>query len=323
MGKVSLMRVLFASSDQYLYNQLETSLQAHQYDVIATSSSEEALSYLRSNDRPLLAILDWTMPGIQTEEICSRLGQKSNGNYIYVILVTSDSSSGNGMKGIEESVDSYLVKPVNLLALDAALRAGQRIIDLQSNLLAAQEALRVQASCDALTGLWDRTWILEVLQSELTRTAQANIPLSVILVDMDRLNQINDAWGHLVGDTVLQQTAQRIQAAVRSHHSVGRYGGDEVLIALPGCDTREAYRLAIVIRRSICNDPIESGEKSIRATISLGVANSQDLRTRDSQVLIQAAEAALSRAKRLGRNRIEFARLPHKRSAEKRIRKLA
>jgi diguanylate cyclase (GGDEF)-like protein len=197
--------------------------------------------------------------------------------------------------------------------LEAAKAAmGQMMDGLQGQMQDLQkeveetEEVRYRATHDALTGLWNRGAILDVLKRELVRAQREGTSVGVLLGDLDHFKSVNDTYGHLAGDAVLRESAQRISAAVRSYDSVGRYGGEEFLIILSGCeDDSDMVKQAERIRSLVCGGPVQSPEGEIPITLSLGVASSGEYQ--EVEAILRAADAALYRAKRAGRNRVELA----------------
>ena len=177
--------------------------------------------------------------------------------------------------------------------------------ELISNLKTAQATLRVQASHDSLTGLWNRTKILETLEKELSRAQRESKALGLLIADIDNFKQVNDQHGHLAGDAVLREVASRLVSSVRIYDSVGRYGGEEFIVIAPGCNREDARRVAERLRSAFTSKPIFTAEGQFQIHISLGVMSwdGQDGMHVDS--LIRAADQALYRAKAAGRNRVE------------------
>ena len=171
--------------------------------------------------------------------------------------------------------------------------------------LAAGEDYRFQATHDSLTGAWNRAAILDFLKRELVRAQREGTWVGVILADLDHFKNVNDVYGHLAGDAVLREVAQRISACVREYDAVGRYGGEEFLVVLPGCE-EEPVRHAERIRALVSAEPVSATEGAIPMTLSLGAALSSEALC-DIEGLIRAADVALYRAKRSGRNRVEAA----------------
>lgn len=180
------------------------------------------------------------------------------------------------------------------------------LVKANSDLLQARDALQFEAAHDPLTSLWNRGAILDCLRKEVDRQKRSGEPLGVIMVDLDYFKKINDAYGHLTGDAVLQQIAKRFQKAVRSYDSVGRYGGEEFLILVPGCDTQDLITAAERLRRCVSDTPIPTSCGDLSVTVSMGVVSTGEkvCRWLDSEALVNAADSALYTAKAEGRNRV-------------------
>ena len=300
------VKILVADDDPVCRAVLEATLAAWGYEVVSVADGSEAWTVFESEDAPLLAILDWVMPSLDGIEVCRRLRERKAVPYVYVLLLTARNNKEDVVQGMDAGADDYLTKPVDLHELQARLRAGRRVLDLQGALLEAQEGLRIQATHDPLTGLWNRASILENLARELARAARRATAVSLVLADIDNFKAINDTFGHLAGDAVLRETAQRITQSVREYDRIGRYGGDELMVVLPECDAPAARGMAERIRGRVVATPMETSEGTVEPTISLGVATSPGHRVEPNH-LIRAADIALYRAKKLGRNAVEIA----------------
>lgn len=299
------LRVLAAEDNPVFQSMLRSMLTKWGYDAVIARDGVEAWNVLRDEDAPRLAILDWMMPGIDGVEVCRRVRNANREPYIYILLLTARTDSQDLVDGMEAGADDYLTKPFNAHELRVRLRAGCRILDLQEQLLHAREALREQATHDGLTKLLNRSAIMEVLRNELARAGREHQPLSLLMLDLDRFKNINDTYGHQAGDAVLRETAVRMRAAGRRYDSVGRYGGEEFLVVLPGCNQGDASSQAERLREAIAATPFGAASQPLWVTISVGVSCGYDY---DAETLIREADEALYKAKAQGRNRVEYSR---------------
>lgn len=181
-------------------------------------------------------------------------------------------------------------------------RLYERLIELNWQLRVARDALEYQATHDGLTRLWNRSAIFDVAEQELDRARRQGRPITIVMSDIDRFKEVNDAHGHLIGDTVLQTVADRLAAALRSYETVGRYGGEEFLITLYDCGADQAPFALERMREAVGGEPIETDSGTIELTISLGAAVGEGEDTNLDE-LIRAADDALYEAKEAGRNR--------------------
>jgi two-component system cell cycle response regulator len=299
------LKILIAEDDPVSRRILEAKLVKWGYEVLVTSNGDEAWRALQADDAPTLAILDWMMPGMDGVEICRKVRKDDREPYTYLILLTSLHRDEDLVTGMEAGADDYITKPFKASELKVRLRAGRRIIDLQNELIEAREALREQATHDPLTGLWNREEILRILKQELSRAEREDGHVSMIMADLDHFKNVNDSYGHMAGDAVLRVTTRRMSSLLRSYDNIGRYGGEEFVIVLPGCDRESAAAFAERLRLCIGEEKMDIPEGMIPLTISLGVATSSREKRYDIDSLIQAADQALYRAKENGRNRVE------------------
>jgi diguanylate cyclase (GGDEF)-like protein len=301
------MRILIAEDDPSFRRLLQEKLNMWGYDVVVAENGNAALQILQSEDPPRLAMLDWMMPGMHGIEVCRKVRENTNEPYTYIILLTSQQSDEDIVTGMEAGADDYIIKPFKHNELRLRLRAGRRIIELQSELIAARDTFRTKASHDSLTGLWNHEEILHILTQELSRAEREEKCVGVIMADIDFFKKINDTYGHLAGDAVLHSTAGKLQSLMRSYDYIGRYGGEEFLVILPECCLECVAGFAERLRLSVSSKSIDTPEGLIPVTISFGVATSSKDRKRDAESLVKAADEALYRAKENGRNRVEVA----------------
>ncbi len=299
------MKVLLADDDPVSLRMLEGSLSSWGYQVVSASDGAQAWEILSSVEPPRLAILDWVMPGIDGVDLCKRLRALPTAPYTYVLLLTVRGDKHDLVYAMGAGADDYLAKPFDNDELQVRLQAGKRILELQAELLSTRQALQEQVIRDPLTGLFNRAAILDLLAMELAREERAGVPLGVAMADLDHFKVVNDTCGHLVGDGVLRTTAERMKDSVRPYDSLGRYGGEEFLVVLPGCTPPDAVTVAERLRRNVQDCHYDMPACDHPVTVSLGVTSTAVLTSRDPEALIEAADRALYRAKASGRNRVE------------------
>jgi diguanylate cyclase (GGDEF)-like protein len=297
-------KILVAEDNPISQSMLRNLLTRWGYDVVMAHDGREAWRILGANDSPRLVLLDWMMPGIDGVELCRRIRAQARQEYTYVLLLSARTESHDVVEGMDSGADDYLTKPLNAHELRVRLRAGRRILDLQEQLLEAREALHIQATHDGLTGLLNRNSILEALEAELARAARERNPLSVMMIDLDQFKAVNDTYGHLAGDAVLREAALRIQSAIRRYDSVGRYGGEEFLIVLPGCGPEDARFQGERVRRNFSDTGFLTCAPELKLTCSIGAASCFAAAGATASALVHDADVALYRAKDGGRDRV-------------------
>ncbi len=300
------MKVLIADDSIVSRHVLEATLRRWDYEPIATTNGNDAWELLQRDDAPHLAILDWMMPGLTGLEICKLVRSRAKEPYTYILLLTARSEIGDVIEGMEAGADDYITKPFEYNELKVRLRAGRRIVELHSELLVAREKLRVQATRDSLTSIWNRPSILEILDRELVRSIREKRPLGLVMFDLDHFKNVNDTHGHLAGDSVLRETASRISGTLRPYDSFGRYGGEEFLIVLPGCDERSTRAHAERTRQALAAERFDVGGISINVTASFGATTFMPDLCSTARELIRTADDALYQAKSEGRNLVLY-----------------
>jgi diguanylate cyclase (GGDEF)-like protein len=304
--KVEAVKVLLVDDNRGDLSMLEYLARSWGYEPTMCSDPAEVWRIIQEPDAPRLVVLDWMMPGVDGLEICRKIREQSAVDYTYVILVSGKTLKEDAVAALKAGADDFITKPFYPEEMELRLRVGRRVLELLESLLAAQMALNHQASQDALTGLWNRTAILNTLGKELNRVARENQSVSIIMIDIDHFKTINDTHGHLCGDQVLREVAQRMLASIRSYDSLGRMGGDEFLLVAPSGDHKSLKMLAERIRAGIGDAEIDTTECKISVTVSLGTATAPKGSSMKVEELIRAADKSLYQAKRRGRNRVRM-----------------
>jgi diguanylate cyclase (GGDEF)-like protein len=302
---------------------------SHGYRVRQAENGKIALDEI-ARSRPDLVLLDVMMPEMDGYTVCQHM--RKDREYIPVLMITAKGEPHDLVRGIESGADDYISKPFEEMELVARIKSLLRIRTLQKRLYRqnseleaknrelerlaqaldrANKELTLLSVTDGLTRAYNHRHFQERLRAEFSRAERYNTLLSCILIDIDHFKQVNDTYGHPVGDQVLVRMVELLQESVRNEDLVARYGGEEFVVLLPETGGARALTLAQRIRERIEREKIRVGDSTtLRVTVSLGVAQYEPaggnaVQTPDK--LIGAADEALYRAKANGRNRAELA----------------
>ncbi len=298
--------ILLAEDDPVTRMLMTRFLKNAGYEVDAVANGSEALDRMTRRYYPML-VTDWEMPEMDGVALCKAVRSMQLDGYVYSLLLTARDSKEHIIAGLEAGADDYLVKPVHEPELVARLNAGRRILALEHSLRAANQRNRILSITDALTGAYNRRYLMEQLPREVERCRRYAYPLSVLMCDLDHFKHINDQCGHAAGDDVLQQFAARSQKSIRSNSDwIARYGGEEFLIVLPETAYADGMFVAEKLRSLVANLPFNTRMGDIPMTASFGIAatgpQGPDLSLKVDS-LIRAADECLYMSKVDGRNR--------------------
>jgi diguanylate cyclase (GGDEF)-like protein len=296
--------VILVEDDPSIGRLVGLSLRREGHHVRHVPSIESARQLLTSTEWDIL-LLDRRLPDGDGVELCHEVRRKNP--HSYILILTGDSTKESKLAGFDCGADDYVTKPFNMEELLARVRAGLRIVQLQKALLASNRRLEELSRTDALTGLRNRRSFDEELKMRFEHARRYGRPLTLVMIDIDHFKEVNDAFGHPVGDAVLQKVAQVLQRTTRQSDVVARFGGEEFAVLLPETPMREALQFAEKIRAAVAAEDLGTGMPP-RITISAGVAGMSKSELHSPEELVAAADAALYRAKGNGRNRVEYER---------------
>ena len=308
--EVQLARILIVDDHEDNVELLRARLESWGYTTETATNGREALSKVEA-EPPDLILLDVMMPEIDGIEVARRIKGNDSLPFIPIIMQTALDSTENKVEGLEAGADDYITKPIDFAELKARLTSMLRIKRLQEELqerehqlLEANELLRHTSQTDGLTGLDNRRHLEDRLREMFEHAKRLNEPFSCVMCDLDRFKSVNDTYGHQAGDAVLKQFARILKHEVREIDRVGRYGGEEFMLLLPGTVLDSGVTFAERVRKQVESNTFTFAETSIRRTASFGVSAWPHPRISDCDGLMRAADDALYVAKETGRNRV-------------------
>jgi two-component system, cell cycle response regulator len=277
------------------------------YRIVECTTGEEARSIL-NREQWDLAILDRRLPDTDGATLSSELKAQHEHRNRYIIMLTGEDDERDKIEGLDLGADDYMTKPFQPAELLAHIRAGKRIVDLQKELLESNRRLALLSITDGLTQLFNHRHFQEELARAFEESRRYERPLSLALIDLDFFKKINDDYGHAAGDQVLQAVSRIFHESIRSSDLAARYGGEEFAVMMPETDREDAVAFAEKIRTALEAKPIQTDAGEVPVTVSIGIATVPRSALASARELIEAADRALYRAKRNGRNQVQWER---------------
>jgi diguanylate cyclase (GGDEF)-like protein len=300
-------RVAIVDDDAAIRRLVHLYLTRAGYGVVEFMAGEEARDQLGKIPWDL-AILDRRLPDMDGVELCQHLKSDPDLRNRYIIMLTGEDESADKVLGLDLGADDYITKPFQPAELLARIRAAKRIVDLQNELMESNRRLELLSITDGLTKLHNHRHFQDELGRAFEESERYHRPLSLVIADLDFFKKVNDTYGHAVGDDVLKAVSSMFQQSIRSTDLAARYGGEEFTLMLPETNLEDAIAFAEKLREIIESTPIATQAGALHVTISLGVATVPHSRIHSSKELIVAADKALYRAKKNGRNQVQAER---------------
>lgn len=279
-------------------------------EFIEAQSPTEGFKILVEKNNIDIILCDVVMPGMDGFKFLAMKMARPEFSDIPVIMLTSKGEIKDKIKGLEEGASDYLTKPFDPGELIARVKAHLRIKLLQDALKKTNEQLIELSIRDVLTGLFNRRHFMELLEKEFDRTQRYSSKLAFLMIDLDHFKSINDNYGHITGDMVLKEVAKIFLNGLRKNDVVGRYGGEEFAMILPGNDLNGAKIVAERYRQAIENMSIKTQNNTLKLSVTIGCSFAPHPKIKNINDLINSADDALYRGKKLGRNRVELMSLP-------------
>jgi len=303
-------RILIVDDHEDNIELLRARLEARGYETLSAADGEEAIAAVEKH-RPDLLLLDVMMPKVDGMEVARRIKGNADLPFIPIIMQTALDSTEAKVEGLEAGADDYITKPIDFAELKARLRSMLRIKGLQEaleererELLEVNERLRHMSQTDGLTGLDNRRHLNERLEEMFMHAQRLAEPFSCVMCDLDHFKSVNDTHGHQAGDEVLKQLSVILKDEAREIDRVGRYGGEEFMLLLPGTVLDAAMTFAERVRKRIEGHTFSFPGGSLTRTASFGVSGWPHPKIRACDSLVRAADDALYVAKEMGRNRV-------------------
>lgn len=274
------------------------------YEVQTARSGEEALKRVQESC-PDLILMDVLMPGMSGFELCEQLKSRENTKDIPVIFVSSMADIDSKIKGFKVGGVDFINKPYQHAEIIVRVNTHLTMLRLRQHLERQNAELERLANTDYLTNLYNRRRFFHEAECEFAEAMGVGKPISITLIDLDYFKQVNDTYGHLVGDQVLVHIAKLIRMYSRVRDVAARYGGEEFILLHPAIKKENAFLVAERIRKSVEENPFLLDGKEIKVTLSAGVVDTNTCtgRARIDDVL-RLADKALYRAKDVGRNQV-------------------
>jgi diguanylate cyclase (GGDEF)-like protein len=304
--------VLIVDDEPFIRTQLRFALEQEGYQIAEAKDGTEALMVFQQL-HPNIVLMDAMMPGMDGFECCSQLQSLAEGKYTPILMITGLEDQESVDHAFDVGAIDYVTKPIHWPVLRQRVKRLIQQSQLQHKLELANEELQRLVTIDGLTEVASRRKFDEHLAQEWQRMAREQLPLSLIICDVDYFKSYNDTYGHRAGDRCLQKVAQAIKDCVkRPADLVARYGGEEFAVILPKTEIQGALLLADKICSAVRNLAIAHSKSQVSdfVTISAGVATDIPQPGSDFQEIIAAADKALYQAKIAGRDRFQQSTKP-------------
>jgi len=303
-------RILIVDDHEDNVDLLRARLEAWGYETDSANDGDVALKAIEANP-PDLVLLDVMMPTLDGTEVARRVKENRSLPFIPIIMQTALDATEHKVKGLNAGADDYITKPIEFSELGARVRSMLRIKRLQeeverksTELAEANRKLLHMSQTDGLTGLRNRRYIEERLQEMFEHSKRLHEPLACMLCDLDKFKSVNDTYGHQAGDAVLKQFARILEGEAREIDKVGRYGGEEFIVLLPGTPLDSAVTFAERVRKAVEDHTFVFEGGTLKRTASFGVSGWPHPAISHCESLVKTADDALYVAKETGRNRV-------------------
>ena len=308
-------RIVLIDDDPAILRLLSKVLGSEGMEVLPCSTGREGLEAIDGREWEL-CLLDRGLPDLDGMDICRHIKARPRFDARQVIILSAYQSIDARVEALDLGADDYITKPFHPTELLARVNASRRVVEMQQQLVELTRQLEDLSSRDGLTGVFNRRHFGTTLENAFNHSSRYQRPLSVAIIDLDSFKSINDTYGHQVGDVVLTEVAKRFSGSVRASDYLARYGGEEFVVLLPETQLEDAVSFGEKVRAAVAASPVPIPRGcALPVTVSVGTASLTHTEFTSSSEMIDAADQALYRAKRNGRNRVEAERRGARRSS--------
>lgn len=269
------MKILIAEDDMVSRCLLEELLGGWGHEVLIAEDGESAMALVTRRARFDVAILDWMMPGVAGVSVCKAIREQAVERHPYVLMLTAKSQLEDVVSGLDAGADEYLTKPYRPAELAARLRAAERFLRVQDDLIGARRLVAYQAEHDVLTGTWNRAALIQKLHALLDERRRRPSPLSVLRADVSGFCRINEKYGVGAGDEVLRALAERLRGLAPMGTMIGRNGPDEFMLVLADADEETAAVVAAGVAQGVRVSPFQTSGGAVTVSLDVGVVTAQ------------------------------------------------
>lgn len=303
----SLLKILVVDDcreDRYTYRRFLEQSKDLSYTILETKTGEEGLALTRE-ESPVCILLDYRLSDITGLEFISKFSAYPDANYTAIVMLTGQGDEVVAVTALKGGAMDYLVKEhLTAGALCRAISNAVEKVQMRREMQKRHEDLVRESITDELTSLHNRRYTMVRLTEEMDRSKRYSTPLSILMLDLDHFKQVNDQYGHLAGDEVLKNFSNILTDLSRTTDVVGRFGGEEFIVALTDTQEHYAHQYAERICELLKLSKHKIGpEKEIHVTCSIGVAAYAESLSSVS-AFIARADSALYKAKALGRDQV-------------------
>ena len=274
------------------------------YDLFVSLNGKDALNIVQTNHIDLI-LLDIMMPHINGYEVCNTLKLDDRTKDIPIIFITARNDEDSIEKAYDAGGIDYITKPFKPKELLARVQTVITLQNLIHELKEQHEELKLLASTDPMTGLYNRRYFHKTSEPLIDLAKRDKTETSIILIDIDKFKNINDTYGHQVGDNIIISLGKQLENFTRKSDIICRFGGEEFIILLPKTSIDGAAIISEKIRENIQNNIVYLDDnKKLSFTISIGVSKVNNDKDEDIDIAIHRADKALYEAKNSGRNKV-------------------